>query len=364
MARQAREASRRVAASTARTRARRAVRPSVALTAFFALAALLALPGPAAAQVDSSLVGMWKLQWVGPDVWWQVRADGVYRLVGTGASPYQHWGRMQAAGGRWSSEWEQGTDGGSFVLRDGNWVVTGALGTGTWSRVWPSAGAAPQAASCPHLATSIVQDLFASPVTLRTRGETCDFLASRVGGSDELSVTAETVTPLSDGLRLKRADCDNGTNRDPNVRCIAGVGDSALIMSGSLHVYRGDRLFSIRLELDPPNPVLQMLDMIELGRSIAGGAPQAATAAGRGAAPTQTATSAGTTPAAVPPAASVPTAALPDIVDPCRLVTADEAARTVRHSRDARMLRAIVARAAPAVSTRCVSYGPRPAGRP
>jgi hypothetical protein len=175
---------------------------------------------PAAAQVDPALVGMWQLQWAGPQMLWQVRADGVYRLIGTGARPNEHWGRMDAANGQWSSRWERGADRGTYRLNDSTWQVTGSLGTGTWTRVWP--GKTASSSSCPHIDVAIVETHFASAVTSRMIGASCDFRATNPGASDELSITVEAATS-ADTMRLKRADCANGSNKDPGLRCVATI---------------------------------------------------------------------------------------------------------------------------------------------
>lgn len=283
-----------------------------ALILLLALAAL-----PAAAQVDPRLVGMWKLEWTGPDVWWQVRGDGVYRVIGTGATPYEHWGRMTASpDGQWTSEWEQGSDRGQFSRRGADgWTVQTTLGSGNWARVWPAAGAS-SPSTCPHIDVKAVESVFASVVELRTRGEVCEFRASRVGGSDELSIDAQTVTPQSDGLRNKRADCANGTNRDPGVRCMRGLGDAALFHNGSLHVYRGDRLYSLRLQMQPRNAVVRDADLVTLARALLG-LPGAVSPGFAGVAPVQ------------PSAQAAAATTLPDIIDPCKLVTAEEAQRVL-----------------------------------
>jgi hypothetical protein len=221
---------------------------------------------PAAGEVDPNLVGMWKLQWMTGEIHWQVRADGVYRLIGVGARPHEHWGRMQASNGRWSSEWERGIDGGVYELRGANWVVTGAHGTGTWQRVWPGSAASP--ATCPHIDAASVERLFGSTLEVRMVGDRCDFSAARVGAYDEMSITAETVTPMSDGLRLKRSDCENGTNKDRDVRCVAGLGDAALFLRQTLHFYKGNRLISLTIEMKPEDvPELHDADSIALARN-------------------------------------------------------------------------------------------------
>ena len=88
------------------------------------------------APVDPALVGTWKLAQPGLNMYWQIRADGSYRYFGVNARPFEHWGTMQASGGRWSSRWAGGTDGGSYTLSGNSWAETGNVGTGNWTRVW------------------------------------------------------------------------------------------------------------------------------------------------------------------------------------------------------------------------------------
>jgi hypothetical protein len=144
------------------------------------------------------LVGMWKLAWIGPDIFWQVRGDGVYRLVGTGARPNEHWGRIQASNGKWSSEWEKGADGGNYQLSGNSWTATGALGTGTWVRTWPVAQ--PAASVCPYIDGAAVEQLFAGAPRFRMIGNSCEFNATRVGFADEVSVDVTVINEFNDSF--------------------------------------------------------------------------------------------------------------------------------------------------------------------
>jgi hypothetical protein len=236
-----------------------------ALRTLVALAAIGFPPLPAVAQVDPALVGMWQLQWVGPQILWQVRADGVYRLVGVGARPNEHWGRMQAANGQWSSQREGGGDRGTYQLNGAAWTVTGSLGPGTWTRVWP--GPPPSASACPHFDVALVEAHFASAVSFRMIGNTCEFSATKPGVVDGLSIAVEPADS-TDTLRLKRADCANGTNKDPNLRCVRDVGEAAFFYSsGTLHAYRGNRKVVIDLDTHPANPNLSDADAIAFARA-------------------------------------------------------------------------------------------------
>jgi hypothetical protein len=228
---------------------------------FCVLASLVALP--ATAQVDPTLVGMWQLQWAGPEMLWQVRADGTYRLIGTGARPNEHWGRMQATNGTWSSQWERGGDKGTYSLSGNAWTVTGSLGPGVWQRVWPSQSGG---ATCPHIDIAVVEQLFGGPVKGRMTGVTCELNAGRVGVVDAVSIEKEV--PRTDTMRLKRADCATGANRDPGVRCIAGLGDVAFVENDVLYIYRQNTRIRISLSTYPTNAAINDADEIALGRSV------------------------------------------------------------------------------------------------
>jgi hypothetical protein len=227
-----------------------------------ALSLLVALP--AAAEVDPGVVGMWQLQWAGAQILWQVRADGTYRLIGTGARPAEHWGRMQAAGGQWSSEWQSGKDRGTYALKGNAWTVTGSLGPGTWLRTWP--GGAPSNASCPHIDLASVERHFASTVSGRIIGKRCELSAIKPGIVDELKIESGVIDLSMDTLRLHRAACASGTNRDPGVRCVAGLGDTAFFIYGALHIYKASSKIMIDLDTHPQNPAIHDADCIALGR--------------------------------------------------------------------------------------------------
>ena len=223
------------------------------------VAALLALP--AAAQVDPNLVGMWQLQLPGPQILWQVRPDGSYRLFGTGARPNEHWGRLQAANGSWSSQWERGADKGTYSLSGNTWTVTGSLGPGAWQRLWPGQSGG---ATCPHIDVAAVERHFAGAVKGRMIGATCELNVDRVGVTDSLSIATEV--PRTDSKSLKRAECASGTNQDPGVRCIAGLGDVALVDDGTLYVYRGNMRITISITTYPDNAAINDADEIAIGK--------------------------------------------------------------------------------------------------
>jgi hypothetical protein len=104
------------------------------LASFLLCAATLS--GPATAAVDPALIGTWQLQWPGAAIYWAVREDGVYRLYGLGANPGQL-GLLEATGGKFSMKSVFFADAGPYQLANADtWIVTGALGPGTWKRVW------------------------------------------------------------------------------------------------------------------------------------------------------------------------------------------------------------------------------------
>jgi hypothetical protein len=227
---------------------------------------LLVVALPAAAQIDPGLVGMWQLQWVGPQILWQVRADGTYRLIGTGARPAEHWGRMQAAGGQWVSEWQNGKDRGSYALNGNAWTVTGSLGPGTWLRVWP--GGAPSKAACPHIDVASVERQFASAVTGRMIGNVCELSAIKPGIVDEISIEAGVIDASRDTLRLFRAACASGTNSDPKVRCVPSLGETAFFIYGTLYIYQASSKIAVKLGTHPQNQAVNDADSIAIGKLV------------------------------------------------------------------------------------------------
>jgi hypothetical protein len=221
---------------------------------------------PAAADVDPSLVGMWKLQWPGPEILWQVRADGAYRSVGVGARPLETWGRMQAANGKWSSERPGGTDGGTYAVSGNIWTVNATLGKGTWERVWPAGAKSDN--FCPDtIDVAAVEALFAGTVRGRMVQRSCEYEASRIGFSDKVSIENVVNNPMTDVFRLKRADCELGTSKDRLVRCIKDVGDTAFFYQGRLNVYAGNRRIVVSLSTYPADPARNDADAIALARA-------------------------------------------------------------------------------------------------
>ena len=217
-------------------------------------------------QVDPSLVGMWQLQWAGPQMLWQVRADGVPPDGRRGAAE-RAWGRMQASGGKWSSAYERGKDAGSYQLQGNNWSVTGWLGTGVWQRIWPS----PQAvstATCPHIDVAAVESHLASALKGRMVQNTCELSATRVGIPDGVSVTSEIMNQNKYYQSRERDACANRTNADPNLRCVTGLGDVAFFRQGTLHIYQGNRSIAIGHGVFPrTRPSLTRIDRARQARA-------------------------------------------------------------------------------------------------
>jgi hypothetical protein len=206
---------------------------------------------------------MWKLDWRGSETLWQVRADGVYRLIGIGARPNEHWGRLRAARNEWVSEWEKGVDGGSYELRGDTWIVTGALGTGTWQRLWPARGGN---ATCPYVDIADIERHFAGVVEGRMIGNLCQLRVSRNGINDGVSITRRELEPEFDPLQVHRAACDRGSNEDASIVCVPDLGDAAFFERDSLHVYRRKTQITIELRTYPENVAVNRADEIALGK--------------------------------------------------------------------------------------------------
>jgi len=116
------------------------------------------------------------------------------------------------------------------------------------------------------LDVAAVERHFGSAVTSRMIGNTCELSAIKPGIVDELEITNEVVDPAHDTFSLKRGDCASGTNRDPGVRCLQGLGDVAFFVYGKLNIYRGNRHITIALGTYPENPAVNDADSIALGK--------------------------------------------------------------------------------------------------
>ncbi len=84
--------------------------------------------------VDPSLVGKGKLEGAGQPIFWEINADGTYKVFGDGFPG--HAGTFHAASGKWSLKsptW--GEDGGTYQLPNTDtFVGVGRMGLATWVR--------------------------------------------------------------------------------------------------------------------------------------------------------------------------------------------------------------------------------------
>jgi hypothetical protein len=227
--------------------------------------ALLLFGSHALAQLDPGIVGRWQLQWAGREMFWHVRPDGAYRLIGVGARPAEHWGQLQASGGKWSTQRPNGGEAGTYELRANTWIVTGPLGPGTWVRVWPTG--APSGTSCPFIDVAAVEQIFATPLQNRMTAESCELMATRVGMTEGVKVSVETFAPGMDTTRLFRGRCATGTNTDPRIRCIQGVGEAAYFdNNATFYTYRGNTRIAVDVGTYPANQAVHDADSIAIAR--------------------------------------------------------------------------------------------------
>jgi hypothetical protein len=70
-----------------------------------------------------------------------------------------------------------------------------------------------------------------------------------------------------DTLRLKRASCATGSNRDPAVRCQPALGDTAFFYNSKLHIYKGSIKITLALNTYPENAAVNDADSIALAKS-------------------------------------------------------------------------------------------------
>jgi hypothetical protein len=97
-------------------------------------------PATLATKIDPEAVGTWEYS-INPGRWiWEIAGNGTYEFHSEAAdSTPSHSGRFSASGGHWSLQSMSGfedIDGGQYKFESSNvMVVTGKLGTGTWSRV-------------------------------------------------------------------------------------------------------------------------------------------------------------------------------------------------------------------------------------
>ena len=216
-----------------------------------------------AGQVDPALVGTWKLAQPGLTMYWQIRADGMYRYFGTSARPFEHWGTIDIGAGRWATQWVGGKDGGRYTLTGDVWMPTGNTGTSTWQRQWKP-GDGGSSSSCPLIDVSEVERLFGSAVQGRGDATRCDIRASGVGFSDAVNILL----------------VDNAAQRYINVRKqhgamrpvvdVPGLGNAAFIDGDSVTILKGNRYVVVTAGMHPEHPdAVSNEALIQLGRSVA-----------------------------------------------------------------------------------------------
>jgi hypothetical protein len=215
------------------------------------------------APVDPALVGTWKLAQPGFNMIWQVRADGSYRYFGVNARPFEHWGTMQASGGRWSSRWAGGVDGGSYTLTGNTWVETGKVGTGNWLRVWKPGDGGSQV-QCPLIDIALVETLVGDAVKGRVGPTNCTLTSSGVGYTDGVTIT------IIDNAASRFANVRRDGIKEGHVVDVPNVGNAAFIDGDSIHILKGNRYAVVTAGLypDDPNAVSDAV-LTNLGRSVA-----------------------------------------------------------------------------------------------
>jgi hypothetical protein len=234
---------------------------------------------PAIAAVDTALVGTWKLDWPGGDMFWVVRPDGFYRLHGSGV-PSRQFGKIEAANGRWSIQTVGWTDEGTYRLGDpATWIATGKIGTGTWKRVW-----APSEADADSTPSSAI-----GACRLVTNGAVARVLYASVSGGPDPRVPdggcmfRSNLSSLDDlSIRMRQnagAFFQNLRRSNQSERGfvdVPGVGDQAYAQvppSGGtieLQFLKGGAWVTIRMRLQPDARMEDLALLIELARAAAG----------------------------------------------------------------------------------------------
>jgi hypothetical protein len=237
-----------------------------ALTALFMVAAELA---PAANSIDPALVGTWKLEWQGSDIFWAIRSDGVYRMHGPGAKARQL-GRIEASQGRFSMKSPLWIDSGPYELSNvDTLVITGQLGPGTWRRVWiPTKTNSQEPAgpyACGLLAADEVARVLRAPVTggpdPRAGQGGCTF-RSQLGSLDRILISVRQNTA---GFFQ-----NNRKSKGDSVVNVPGVGDQAYAERtggndlGRLQLLRRDLWVTIEAGLNPQATMDDLPYLVEL----------------------------------------------------------------------------------------------------
>ncbi len=221
------------------------------------------MPPLATSKVDPELVGTWKLAQPDLKIFWQVRADGSYRYFGTNARPFEHWGTMEAADGRWSSRWSGGTDGGSYTVSGDTWQATGKVGTGNWQRVWKPGDGGSQG-QCPLIDVAEVEALVANATIVRATPTGCELGASGIGYSDGVQIM------VVDNASARFANVRKQTNKMRPTIDLPGIGTAAYIDGDSVHLLKGNRYAVITARLYPDVPeAVSDAALVRLALSVA-----------------------------------------------------------------------------------------------
>jgi hypothetical protein len=216
----------------------------------------------ASAQVDPALVGMWKLSVPGLTMFWQIRADGMYRYFGTSARPLEHWGTIDIGGGKWTTRWAAGKDGGTYTLSGDVWMPTGSTGTSSWQRQWKP-GTPGSSSACPLIDVAEVEELVASVVQVRGDATSCDLRASGVGFSDGVKIL------IVDHAAGRYANVRKQTGATRAVVDVPGLGTAAFIDGDTIRILKGNRMATVEAGLYPAHPDAVSNDaLIRLGRSV------------------------------------------------------------------------------------------------
>lgn len=238
----------------------------------FALIALLMVAmgtAPAADAIDPAVVGTWKLEWQGADIFWAVRPDGVYRLHGPGARVRQL-GRIEASQGRFWMKSPFWSDAGPYKLSNADTlVITGQLGPGTWRRVWvPVKTTLPQppgVGTCGLLAEGEVAQVLRAPASGgfdRGNPDRCVY-KSLLNSADQVSVTV--IPARREAWYLKRR------TPQPSVIAVPGVGEDAYAERQTshllVHILKGASQAAIRLTLTPDATMEDLPYLTELARA-------------------------------------------------------------------------------------------------
>ncbi|MDR4497134.1 MAG: hypothetical protein MRK02_04305 [Candidatus Scalindua sp.] len=223
---------------------------------------LVALPATAG-EIDPDLIGTWKLQWVGPAIYWQVRADGRYRSFGVGARPNEHWGSMTAYQGQFTSNSPFGEDGGSYSVNGEVLTTTGKLGTGSWEAVWRPGGQG-STSDCTLIDSAPVESALGTYVRGRSFPSRCVF-SSTIAGSGEVSIGIRTPDALP---AFKHFETAHRLKKDKIID-ISGVGDRAFIEGHTITVLKGPLIFKVSIILHPAAPDTDTADLIKLAQAVA-----------------------------------------------------------------------------------------------